>query len=300
MNSPLVRRPGPGVGTGLTPPSRSPRRAGASAPACPRSLKPALYVSVVVMLFVGAGCAVRRPYQVPVPEAPAVWTKPAPAPSAETPGASGEALAAWWETFGDPQLTSLVRRAVAGNLDVRTSLSRLREARASVRSSRSSLKPTVDASGSARFSGTGGGDGPGSTSQSYSIGLDASWEVDVFGGIRSAIDAATATAEARDADLRDVLVSLTAEVALDYIDVRSLQRRLEIARANVALQSETLELTQFRAQAGLATELDVQQALSNVESTRAQIASLEAQASQAIHAVAVLLGQPPSRRPRSP
>jgi multidrug efflux system outer membrane protein len=137
--------------------------------------------ALLLILVVSAGCAVRRPYQAPAPEAPAAWTEAVPAPSAETPDASGEALAAWWETFGDPQLTSLVRRAVAGNLDVRTSLSRLREARASVRSSRSALTPTVDASGSARLSGTAGGNGPGNTSQSYSLGLDASWEVDVFG-----------------------------------------------------------------------------------------------------------------------
>jgi NodT family efflux transporter outer membrane factor (OMF) lipoprotein len=83
-------------------------------------------------------------------------------------------------------------------------------------------------------------------------------------------------------------------VALDYIDTRSLQRRLEIARSNVDLQQQTLELTQFRVQAGLATDLDVQQALSNVESTRAQIASLENQFGQSIHAIAILLGRPPA------
>jgi outer membrane protein TolC len=116
----------------------------------------------------------------------------------------------------------------------------------------------------------------------------------VFGGIRSTVDAAAATADAREADLQDVLISLTAEVALDYIDTRSLQRRLEIARSNVALQQETLELTQFRAQAGLATDLDVQQALSNVESTRAQIALLESQVAQSIHAIAILIGRPPA------
>src|SRR6185436_10092417 len=106
--------------------------------------------------------------------------------------------------------------------------------------------------------------------------------------------AASATAEARAADLQDVLITLTADVALNYIDIRSLQRRLEIARSNVDLQQETLELTQFRAQAGLATDLDVQQALSNVENTRAQIAALESQVAQSIHAIAILLGRPPA------
>jgi NodT family efflux transporter outer membrane factor (OMF) lipoprotein len=215
-------------------------------------------------------------------------------------------LSRWWEGFGDEQLTALIRRAVEGNLDVRTAISRVREARATMRSARVSLQPSIDATASARGSGTrseaaggqtggaGSQAGFGGTTQSYSAGFDASWELDVFGGIRSAVDAATATADARDADLQDVLVSLSAEVALDYIDIRSLQRRIELTQTNVGLQQQTLELTQFRAQAGLATDLDVQQARSNVESTRAQIASLEGQLGRAIHAIAVLLGRAPA------
>jgi NodT family efflux transporter outer membrane factor (OMF) lipoprotein len=208
--------------------------------------------------------------------------------------ADAESLSRWWETFGDEQLTALVRRAVTGNLDVRTAISRVREARATMRSTRTQLQPTVDASGSARATRSSSQAGIGATTDLYSLGIDASWELDVFGGIRSAVDAASATADARDADLQDVLITLTADVALNYIDIRSLQRRIEIAQSNINLQQETLELTQFRAQAGLATDLDVQQALSNVESTRAQIASLESQVGQSIHAIAILLGQPPT------
>jgi NodT family efflux transporter outer membrane factor (OMF) lipoprotein len=203
-------------------------------------------------------------------------------------------LAQWWEAFNDPVLTSFVQRAVAGNLDVRTALSRVREARANFSSARTTLMPIADASGSARATGRGNEGGLGGTSQSYLLGVDASWEIDVFGGLRSGVDAASATAGAREADLQDVLVTLAAEVALDYIDVRSAQERLEIALANASVQEQTLELTQFRVQAGLATDLDVQQARSNLESTRAQIASLDAQVAQAIHRLSVLLGQPPA------
>jgi outer membrane protein, multidrug efflux system len=241
----------------------------------------------VASAIVVNGCAVKRPYLAPAPEAPAAWVAPAPSAS------NSDVLSRWWDAFGDERLTSLTRRAVEGNLDVRTAISRLREARATMRSTRTSLQPSVDFTGAARGSGTGSEAG-GLTTQSYSVGLDASWELDVFGGIRSAVDAATATAEARDADLRDVLVSLTAEVALDYIDIRSLQRRIELTQNNAGLQQQTLELTQFRAQAGLATDLDVQQARSNVESTRAQVASLDGQLGRAIHAIAVILGQPPA------
>jgi NodT family efflux transporter outer membrane factor (OMF) lipoprotein len=243
----------------------------------------------VIAIAAGAGCSVRRPYEPPVPNVPAVWSAPVTQPAAEV-----ESLSRWWETFGDEQLTALVRRAVTGNLDVRTAISRVREARATMRSARTQLLPSADATGSARGTGTGGEAGIGGIVQSYSLAVDASWEIDVFGGIRSTVDAASATADAREADLQDVLISLTADVALNYIDIRSLRRRVELARANVDLQQETLELTQFRAQAGLATDLDVQQAIANVETTRAQIASLESAAGQSIHAIAILLGRPPA------
>jgi NodT family efflux transporter outer membrane factor (OMF) lipoprotein len=249
-------------------------------------------VSLLIVALVATGCSVRRQYEAPTPVAPAAWTPPAQA--AEIPSASIDALSAWWDAFGDPFLTSLVRRAVAGNLDVRTALSRVREARASVSTATASLRPAVDASGAGRASGSGGESALSGTVQSYSLGLDASWELDLFGAVRSTVDAASATAEAREADVRDVLVTLAAEVARGYIDIRLLQRRLDIVRGNIGLQEETLELTRFRSQAGLATDLDVQQALANVESTRAQLSSLEAQAARARHALAVLLGQAPS------
>ena len=244
--------------------------------------------ALVLVTALSVGCGVRRPYQPPVPNAPPTWSAPV------TESADAEKLSQWWETFDDEQLTALVRRAVEGNLDVRTAMSRVREARATTRSMRTQLWPSADVGGSAKASGTGGETGVSGVTGLYSLSIDASWEIDAFGGIRSTIDAASATAEARAADLQDVLITLTADVALNYIDIRSLQRRLEIARSNVALQQETLELTQFRAQAGLATDLDVQQALSNVENTRAQIASLEGQAAQSIHAIAILLGRPPA------
>jgi NodT family efflux transporter outer membrane factor (OMF) lipoprotein len=242
----------------------------------------------VLAVATGVGCDVRRPYQPPDPKPPAAWSAFVAQP------ADAESLSRWWETFGDERLTALIRRAVEGNPDVRTAISRVREARATMRSTRTQLLPTADATGSARATRNSSQAGVGGMTDFYSLGIDASWEIDAFGGIRSTVDAANATADAREADLQDVLITLTADVALNYIDIRSLQRRLEIAQSNVNLQQETLELTQFRAQAGLATDLDVQQARSNVESTRAQIASLESQAAQSVHAIAILLGRPPA------
>ena len=242
----------------------------------------------IVLGLTGSGCAHRQVYvQAPQPTVPPAWAQLTPAEG------DSEQLADWWSTFADAQLSNLIGRAVNSALDVRTAASRVREARASMRSVRSGSRPTVDASTSARVSQIGDTPGASGVSQSFGLGLDASWELDVFGAIRSATDAASATVDARTEELRDVLVSLAAEVALDYIDVRSFQQRLVLARSNVALQEETLELTQLRQQAGLGTDLEVQQALASVETTRAQIASLEQALAQAIHALSVLLAQPP-------
>ena len=241
----------------------------------------------VLLLVASIACSVRQSYRPPSPEIPAAWVEAAPAP------ADAKMLARWWDAFDDPMLTSLVERAIAGNLDVRTALSRVREARAGLASARSTLLPTADASGSARVAGLGDEGGLGGTTRSFSLGVDASWEIDAFGAVRSGIDASIATVGTREADLRDVLVSLIADVALDYIDARTTQARLEIALVNANVQEQTLQLTQFRAEAGLATDLDVQQALSNLETTRAQIASLDGLLPQATHRLALLLGLAP-------
>ena len=243
------------------------------------------FFAVSAVLTFATACATARPYTAPAASAPGQWSTSLPAP-ATTPDET--VLADWWRAFDDPLLTSLVERAMAGSPDIKTAVSRVREARASLASTRSTNRPTVDGAGNARASG---GD---AFSQSYGLELDASWEPDLFGATRSAIDASSATADARVFDLQDALVSLTAETAIDYINVRSAQRQLELTESNLTLQEQTLDLTRFRVQAGLATDLDVQQALSNVESTRAQIAQLESQLQVSEHALAVLIGQPPA------
>ena len=145
----------------------------------------AIAALTVMAIAAGAGCSVRRPYEPPVPNAPAAWSAPVTQPAADV-----ESLSRWWDTFGDDQLTALVRRAVTGNLDVRTAISRIREARATMRSTRTQLLPSADATGSVRGTGTGSDAGIGGVTQSYSLAVDASWEIDVFGGIRSTVDAA--------------------------------------------------------------------------------------------------------------
>src|SRR5690606_26329140 len=127
----------------------------------------------------------------------------------------------------------------------------------------------------------------------YSAGVDASWELDLFGGQRRAFEAATANLGASEADLRDALVTLLGDVALNYTSVRTTQARLEFAERNLAAQEELRDITRWRAEAGLATVLDVEQAQTSYQQTKAQIPALESALSQAMNRLAVLTGQVP-------
>ncbi len=204
-------------------------------------------------------------------------------------------LAEWWTTLNDPELSSLIKRAVAGNRDMKKAEARVREARANRGITRAGLFPTVDASGSATRSRSSEETGAGKTSNFYVAGLDAGWELDLFGGVRRSVEAADADLQASQEDLHDVLVSLLAEVALNYVDVRTYQARLSVAEINLATQSETFDLTSWRQQAGLSDDLAVQQARYNLESTRSQIPTLRTGLEEAKNNLAVLLGEQPGK-----
>lgn len=241
-----------------------------------------------------AGCAARLKYKPPAsPQLAGTrqW-KTTLAGGATAKPADDQALARWWASLGDPVLESLEERAVKGNLNLRKAEARVRQARAQRDAVRTERMPSVNASGGAAGSRTSTRAG-GELGQSYSAALDASWEPDFFGRIRGSIEAYEADLGAAQEDLRDVLVSLTAEVALNYVDVRSYQAQLAITKANLAAQQETYELTKARYQSGLATQLDAEQARLAVESTRAGIPSLETSLQKAANNLAVLLGEQP-------
>ncbi|MGJ5814383.1 efflux transporter outer membrane subunit [Paludibaculum fermentans] len=242
-----------------------------------------------------AGCANKRMQYHP-PAAPQLaqaetWNTP-PAGGAKASPTDDRTLAQWWSTLGDPTLTALEERAVKGNLDLRQAEMKIRQARAQRESARADLYPTVTASGSATGS-RASTRANGELGQSYSAGVSASWEPDFFNRIRGTVAAYSADLEAAQEDLRNVLVSLTAEVALNYVDLRSYQSQLAITRANLAAQQETYQLTVAKHESGLATELDVQQAALSVESTRAGIPTLETGAQKALNAISVLVGERP-------
>lgn len=241
-----------------------------------------------------AGCAAVGPdYAPPASTAPAGWRQldPAAAPAvrAQTP----DDLAIWWQRLNDPLLTQLMDEALRASPDLRSAQARLREARARRDAADAARYPDISASGNASRSRSSRETGSGATRNFFSAGFDASWELDVFGGARRAVEASEADLDTARASLDDTRVSLVAEVASTYVNVRALQLRLGIARANLDAQTETLQLTDWRQQAGLVNAQDVEQARANLEQTRAQIPVLQASLAEAEHQLDVLLGLQP-------
>ncbi|HNI76281.1 MAG TPA: efflux transporter outer membrane subunit [Giesbergeria sp.] len=235
------------------------------------------------------GCAHRAPVASESPGAalPVAWNAPLPAGVAVLPQADD--LARWWERFGDPQLSALVAQALQAHPSALSAQAALRQARAQARVQAAGMLPDVSLSGSAQRSRSGG-----QTGNSFQVGLDAGWEPDLFGRLDAGVQASQADARAAQASLEQVHVSLSAEVALEYIALRSLQQRLAIAQRNLETQQQTLQITDWRVQAGLATSLVAEQARAAAEQTAAQVPQLQASLAQARHALAVLTGQAPA------
>ena len=197
--------------------------------------------------------------------------------------------AAWWNDFNDPLLTRLIDQALQANTSIRSAQAALQQARALRDVKVANSRPSLSLSGSAQRSQTESFD----ATNNFRAGLDASWEADVFGAVRSGVAASEADAQASQASLRDVQVSVAAEVALAYIQLRGQQSQLAIALSNLASQTETLQITDWRAQAGLITSLEVEQARAATAQTAAQIPALTASIAKTRHSLAVLTGQRP-------
>lgn len=248
---------------------------------------------LAVTLLTLGGCFTAGPdYHAPKTMPPAAWNTDPGTGLAMTNTNLG-ALAHWWTTFDDPVLTDLIARAQAGNQDVRQAVARVRQARAQRGIARAAELPTIEASGSASRTRSSGQAGNGRLSNLYANGLDASWDADLFGGQRRTLEAATATWQASQEDLRDVLVTLCSEVALRYVDVRAYQTRLSITESNLASQVKTYDITRWRYEAHLVTQLDVDQARLGLEQTRATLPALQTGLDQARHQLAKLLGLEP-------
>lgn len=249
--------------------------------------RPRAQLAAMSLVLGLGGCTTWAPPASPLPEVavPAAWSSGTATSTTVAP----QPLAQWWERFNDPLLVTLVSQALQANTTVRSAQAALQQARA-LRDVRSAaLYPSVNASTSAQRNQSGGND----AIDSFQAGFDASWEMDVFGARRSARNAAAADARAAEADLADVQVSIAAEVAVTYMELRGLQARLAIARNNLANQIETQQITAWRTQSGLASSLDLEQANAAAAQTNAAIPALEASAATSQHGLAVLIGRPP-------
>lgn len=257
-----------------------------------RGPKPPVCTSAVVvaLLSLMAGCrAVGPDYQAPENTPPA-----APLPQAvEGTSIDSAEAAAWWTVFGDPVLTQLVDRALCANRTLQGGVASVREARARLGISRAGLLPEVDAAGTyRRFRNSDNAGAPGE-GDFYTAGFDASWELDLFGRRRRAVEAAQSEFEANVATLEQIWVSVAAETARAYTKLQTVRQRLAVAHTNLAVQADTLDLVDSRAKTGISDALAVEQARYNLERTRATIPGLLSEEEAAFNALAVLTGTMP-------
>ena len=212
----------------------------------------------------------------------------------------------WWKSFGDPLLDELMERAGRTNLDVRKAGARLAAARALRGGAKAALLPSIDGAGSAvqlrggfnqgvvRVPAQGGSFVTPFESGLVSAGFNMRWEADVFDGLRKSVRAADADERAASEDVRDVQVVVRAEVARSYIEMKAAEEQIELVRKTAASEKETLDLIRTRADAGLASHLDVDRQSVQLASTRALLPELDAQRLRSAHRIAVLLGQYPA------
>lgn len=280
-------------------------------------LRVVLAAGAIVVL---GGCTVGPNFQAPSWASPASWFTGPRERVAQEPSRPVAAPVDpnWWNLFHDPELTALERRVAAENLDVRAATTRLAESRAELGVARAAQFPTLNANGSytrQKASDVGafatipdalGANGASGNSVGgfkagnlgafdiYQAGFDASWELDLWGGVRRSVEAAKASVEAAAEARRATLLSSLAEVARDYILLRGVQTQLHIARDNVNTAEQSLLLTQQRAAGGVTTDLDVANASAQLRSTMAEIPTLEQEEAEDINALSLLLGQPPN------
>jgi multidrug efflux system outer membrane protein len=250
-----------------------------------------------------AGCTVGPDYVPQKPVIPAGFTEQI---GSTTHAANGAQTSndAWWEGFHDATLNSLMTDALQSAPDLAVAEARVREARALAGIAGAEQYPTANAG--AKYDRTHGsanvpvgvppgGLGPGANGNLWQAGFDASWEIDVFGGKRRGVEAADASYQATVADLGDVELTLLAEVARNYIELRGAQRQLAVARSNLSIQQDSLSLTRSQFDAGLASRLDVLRAQAQVSDTDAAIPTFEANERASIYRIGALIGHPPEQ-----
>jgi multidrug efflux system outer membrane protein len=254
-----------------------------------RTGRSALRFVAAFLLVATAGCSLRGPYHAPA-------TKPAAIRQAEPPFFALQPYdPAWWNEFEDPVLADLVRTSLQANLDVRAAVARLDQARSVFDETAFERFPivTVGASVDRREQVVPGFTDTPLDTTTYRAGFDAFWEVDLFGRVRSAVRAAAANAQSFDAALDDVRVSVAAEVARNYFELRGLQQQIAVTDRSLTNARETLRLTEVRRDAGIGEEQDVASARARVAGVEAILPPLGAAVAEREHRLAVLNGMRP-------
>jgi multidrug efflux system outer membrane protein len=236
-----------------------------------------------------AGCTVGPDYR---PKAAAELGVP-PVYSVPADQQAQEDLTRWWGRFDDPMLAQLVEQGRAANLDVAQAVTRLRQARESLAQSRAALLPQISASAGYSRGVTVTGNNLNQNNDSFSIGGDANYQVDIFGGVRRGVEASGADYEAAGYDVAAVTISIESEIARNYVLARLAQQQLANARDALGLQDDNLQIAQWRVQAGLVSSIDQEQARAQRAQTAASIPSLEASYNSFVSRLGVLTGQAP-------
>ncbi|WP_027016649.1 efflux transporter outer membrane subunit [Comamonas composti] len=263
-----------------------------------------LAISLLVLLL--AGCSTQEAYRKPVMDVPEQFKQAMPdageAGIWQTARGQAELPGPWWQRFGDAELDRLQAIAAEGSPGIAQAVANLRSAQAALAGSRSSLFPTLGASASGTRSrssgssstGSASGSGSGRISESYSLGLNASWELDLWGRVSGAVSASQASAQASSDDLAAVRLSTQASVAQSYFSLRAAEAQARLLENTLKAYAQSLQLTRNRYAAGVASAADVAQAETQIKSTEAQLIESRLTRAQLEHALAALLGQAPA------
>jgi len=248
------------------------------------AIRRVVWISVLLL----SGCMVGPDYQRPESE-DAISVNARDFPEIQYQQAD---LSAWWEIFNDPLLSQFIQEARQNNADLKNALARVKEARAAVGVTSSDLFPSVNADGSLDWGKQSENVNPLATGEQtqYSLSADASWEIDLFGRIRRSMEAATADYQASQEDYHDVMITVLAETAASYLQIRSLQAQLQTSFENIRSQQAMLDLTRVRYKYGIATYLDVAQATRVVANSEADLPLIRNDLNQSITSLAVLTG----------
>src|SRR5262245_1770705 len=256
-----------------------------------RMRQPAIALATASILLIATACMIGPKYQRPEAAAPPAFKEAPPAGWSEAHPNDGVPRGRWWTVYGDPRLDALEDRVNISNQNVLAAEARLREAAASVRVTRAALYPTVVATPSVTRTGTGANS---DSQRLYTLPIDAVYQADVWGSIRRSVAASAAVAQATAADLENARLLFQAELAIDYFQIQGLDATSRLLDATVKSYEQAVQLTQDRFEGGIASMGDVALARTQLETARAQFADLGVQRAQFEHAIAVLVGVPPS------